>query len=759
MAENTINIAFAGTGQSTSVYVKPGETLVFNDIDLDDIKIDILGPDVVLTNPTTSAKIFLPGLGLILFSDDEAPTMQLSDGSVITPQMLLSKVGSIQNVTQEDYLTFTSLDLTPEQGADNLNLTGLEDNSENEELKKQIAEQEKQLAEQEKQAQEQEQKIEDQKKELEEQEQNIEEKTEELFDIASKLEDFTSNLDGEGSANLQQQSENDETTPSDNIEAIQNSRADFIEDATGGLTSPPTPPAAPGTPEQFENEDEEVSDGTVTAAANLEFQASLLQISSINDLAGTATIRGGGASEAGAFDARNEAQFSTETIDTTAETIDHTIFVDNPDNFDATNLTRVLQISPAIPLGFALDNVTVSGLPADFTIDGLTPNGDGDYIINSPTLDANNNIELNINYPVPNTQTFTLTLSSTATFDPLSGLPTPDETTQTFSLEQGVEVRDVNVPSDGNFTNEMGEEIWVFSNTANDNRVFTGDGNVTVIGGEGSDQVSSGEGNDIIQTAGGDDIVSSDDGNDSVRGGLGSDRLNGGDGIDTADFSDITDNIVLDLANDGPDADGFFEATISNGDVDELINFENVIGGSGNDQISGDAGINVIEGGDGNDILTGNDGNDTLIGGDGVDTIDYSYATGGITVDLNTTTVTVVGGTDVDTISGIESVITTNANDVVTGTGAANVLTTNGGTDTINAGGGNDTINAGAGNDIINAGSGNDVVNAGDGTDTITASSGDDTVDGGGGTDTISYSAFTDGISVCLLYTSPSPRD
>ena len=61
-----------------------------------------------------------------------------------------------------------------------------------------------------------------------------------------------------------------------------------------------------------------------------------------------------------------------------------------------------------------------------------------------------------------------------------------------------------------------------------------------------------------------------------------------------------------------------------------------------------------------------------------------------------------------------------------------------------------DRIEAGGGNDEIYTGDGSDTVDAGSGDDLIIASSGvwDDNYNGGAGFD-----------KICLLYTSPSPRD
>ena len=749
MEKQIVKIFFDGPGSQKNIQVNPGENLIFENIDLGTVKIDILGADVIISDETLNAKIFLTGLGLILFSPQDAPTITTDNGDIITSQMILSKVGSIQNVTEQDFLTFTSLDLNQGEGTTQAGVSGGEEGEKIKALQEELERKEK---------------------EVQDQLEKMEEKTEELYNIAAKMQDFTSNVEIEGGGNPEvQQPENEEDNPPvDPLDALQNSRADFEKDATGALTAPPKPPPPPSTPEVPPAEEE----ANIVAAINQRIDVQFLQFEDNNEIIVAGTFTGGSSGEAGVFDESNAAQFSRETIDTSIETVDHTIYADDPTYFSATMMARVMKVAPELPLGFFPDSITISGLPADFNLfssDGmlLTPNGDGDYIFIDPVLGSDGYIDLIVQYPVPNSQKFLMTVTSVATYDPDSGFEVPTETTQTTELLQKIEVKDVNSPSDGSYadngTNDFNgdsisdaadldgdgvvDTVIVLANNANGNRIFTGTGNITVYGGEGADEITSEGGDDTIYGAGGNDIIGTKGGNDIIQGGLGSDRMNAGDGIDTADFSDMTSGVTLDLSG-SVNGSGFYEATVGS-DIDELINFENITGGSGSDNITGNAldnilignngndtlsggdGDDTLDGGNNNDTLIGGDGNDTLIGGAGNDTISYAYANNGITINLNLTTVT-VAGTDVDTISSIENVIATDYNDTITGTNSANTIT---------AGDGNDTIDAGGGNDVIDAGNGND---------SITASAGTDTIDGGNGNDTIDYSAFTNGISVVI---------
>ena len=782
MAENTVKLAFGAPGETAQVFVKPGDNMVFDNIDLDAIEIDILGPDVIFSDPTTGAKIFLPGLGLILFSPEDAPTLTGPNGTSISPQDILSRVGIIQNVTQEDFLTFTSLDINPQQGSENLNLTGLAESTDNDELQAQIEEQQQQL---------------------EQQQQQIEEQTEQFFDIASKLNDFTSDLDGYNSSKPATPEEDSTTPNNDTTESINSSRADFVEDATGALTQPPAQPASPGTPEtEIGITDPVELVIEVPTAANAVSSISLLQLAATDNLdAGSLedatraadVFFGGGSSESGAFDTSSDSQFSRETIDTTAETDNHTIYADDNQYIDTTNMARALKISPALSVGFDVDDMTISGIPNDFTVYlsgstvAETPDGSGNYTFTSADLDSSNNLNLVLQYPTATTANFFLieaAIESSFTFP--AGVDVPSETSETENIELKAQVKTVNTPADGDVTDTLGlfdwdgsgvadaddidlnddsvaDTIYVFSNTANENRIITSDANVTIYGGESTDTVTAGAGNDFIYVSGGDDTVVAGDGDDLVRGGDGNDTLNGGNGTDTVDFSDMTDGVTVTL-----NGTSTVSATIG-ADTDTISGFENIIGGAGNDVFTGDTNTNDIDGGSGDDTITASAGDDDLDGGADTDTLDYaSYTNINLTIDLaDGSTVSVSG--DTHTITGFENVTTGTGDDIITGTIADNIINASSGDNNITGGAGNDTIttgddsdtvdggadtdtiSTGDGADDITGGNGNDIINAGAGDDTITEEeSGTDQITGGTGTDQVSYRSFTSGITIDL---------
>lgn len=220
---------------------------------------------------------------------------------------------------------------------------------------------------------------------------------------------------------------------------------------------------------------------------------------------------------------------------------------------------------------------------------------------------------------------------------------------------------------------------------------------------------------DTLTGDGADNGINGGGGNDVIEGGGGADKLDGGLGINTVSYASDVTGVHVNLnggATFGGDATG-----------DVLINFQNIIGGSGDDQLVGSAGItgnNRIDGGDGNDTINGVLGNDTLIGGANTafgDTVTFEIATltSGVTVDLGLTTAQDTGAGN-KTMIGFENVSGSDFDDVLTGTGDAN------------------KIIGGAGNDIIKGGAGADSLEGGSNT--------------AGGGDWVSYEGSSAGVTV-----------
>ncbi|MCX7424011.1 MAG: cadherin domain-containing protein [Planctomycetia bacterium] len=276
-----------------------------------------------------------------------------------------------------------------------------------------------------------------------------------------------------------------------------------------------------------------------------------------------------------------------------------------------------------------------------------------------------------------------------------------------------------------------------------------GFGNDSLIGNSGNNSLSGGGGNDTLTGGDGNDTLNGGGGNDSLVGQLGNDTYffvatgftetdtlsEGADaGSDSLDFSSLaaTVPVTVNLNSDTALAT-YASRTIRTATAGQAANFENAIGGAGNDFFTGNNAANLLRGGAGNDTMEGGAGNDTMEGAPGVDELRQ-------TVDGNQvlTNSSLLGlGTDV--INGFARVILTGGNAAnmidasafTTGTVALSGLN---GNDTLLGGSLNDSIMGGDGTDVLNGGAGNDTVDggAGDG-DSVTGGQGDDSLLGGSG--------------------------
>nr|WP_281026251.1 calcium-binding protein [Rhizobium laguerreae] len=265
-------------------------------------------------------------------------------------------------------------------------------------------------------------------------------------------------------------------------------------------------------------------------------------------------------------------------------------------------------------------------------------------------------------------------------------------------------------------------------------------GNDVLIGTVAGETLSGGDGSDTLNGGDGDDIHLGGAGDDLLLGNVGADSFDGGDGIDTLNFTYYTASHNIDLA--------LGKVLFSDGTFEQATNIENVVAGSGANQILGSSANNQLDGGAGNDVISGNDGNDILIGGDGddtlrggngadrlvggigldsfdggggLDTVDFSYSTAVWTLDLQQGKALSSGTTE--TMVSIEALIGGSGNDILIGNAEANRL---------EGYLGNDTVTGGAGDDVF-------VFKGGFGQDAIT-----DFIAGEGGYDVIETDAFDD---------------
>lgn len=276
--------------------------------------------------------------------------------------------------------------------------------------------------------------------------------------------------------------------------------------------------------------------------------------------------------------------------------------------------------------------------------------------------------------------------------------------------------------------------------------------NNVLTGIEGRDWLVGNDGNDTLHGAAGDDALDGGSGNDVFDGGTGGDSMIGGAGNDTF-YVDSNMDFVFESPGDGGSGDDRVYVTTTLPDtylmpdhVEHLVlqaantvtandQSDDIVGSSGDDQISAALGDDTIDGGAGADSISGDGGGDLLFGGSGADTI-----TGNDGKDV------IDGGADDDNIGG----------------GAGN--------DTLAGGDGNDTVVDDSGINNLSGGDGDDqmfglgdyfadgsqysYVDGGAGNDTIYVSAGSNIVTGGLGADTMFGSGSVGAGGNIYVYTS-----
>ena len=214
---------------------------------------------------------------------------------------------------------------------------------------------------------------------------------------------------------------------------------------------------------------------------------------------------------------------------------------------------------------------------------------------------------------------------------------------------------------------------------------------VTVnLAGGGDDNASEFEW--VIGSGGNDDITGDADvnrldggpGNDTLAGAGGADVINGDGASDTASYAERSTGVTVSLA--APVEDAF-------------TSIENLLGSSGDDDLTGDGSVNTITGGPGSDTIHGGiDLGDTLVGGTGAGHDVLSYAGEATPVVVN------FGGpgpAGTDTASQFEEGAGGNGADTLIGDGASNVLRGGPGSDALTGNGSPDTIDGGADADVV----------------------------------------------------------
>ncbi|HIK06262.1 MAG TPA: hypothetical protein IGS40_16355 [Trichormus sp. M33_DOE_039] len=234
----------------------------------------------------------------------------------------------------------------------------------------------------------------------------------------------------------------------------------------------------------------------------------------------------------------------------------------------------------------------------------------------------------------------------------------------------------INGLSGDDFIGGQGGDDHINGGLGNGDRLFSGDGNDTIIDPDGVFGAHGGLGNDIITVNFAPTWDNNTNPNDAPR----SDgKITGGYGDDTITVTMNNSRFFINLKGDEPvsndSRDGDDVVTLSGSYANSVVDLgggndifngglgaDNVSGGDGNDTLLGGGGNDRLVGGDGNDILNGGAGKNSLIGGQGSDIFALSPLTG---------TDTIIDFTDSQDLIGLSGIsfgqltINTNLNNTV----------------------------------------------------------------------------------------------
>ena len=522
--ENMTHVSLPSAGEVAVVNVNANQQISLDGVDLESTNVDIVGDDVVMSDPDSGAKIVFAGMALLMFDDSVMPSIFMDGGGeAVASQQLLGRVGEVGNLSVKEFIAVSSL--IPEGSGDKTKLgdadEGTSGGGASEDTEKSKTSDEEMVFTSVSQAQ------------------------------AQRQTDFTSN---EENQNTSTNTSNKPITAVDEKGTIEEVPIKTSSSSSSNTSSTPPEFVSPD-PDTAPPEPEVIS----------LFEARLLQVARtvthedtngdlVIDELDDYTVQGGGGADASFFNPENDVQYSTEVISNPDYAGDQVVYADSADYFGENTMARVVEITPQFPDGFVITNITVSGLPAGFELEGMTASGGG-YFVDNPTANDSGNYQFILTYDVPLQTLFELGISITAEYDqdvyeelnPDGPFVTPTETEITVEGVQAVEVKDVYSASDLNYSDADGNEVWVLANDPNENRIFTGAGDDVIYGNSAVDTVNAGAGDDVIYGGEGDDLLVGGAGDDTLHAGTGNDTLRGDAGVDTADFSEFTQDIVLDM--------------------------------------------------------------------------------------------------------------------------------------------------------------------------------------------------------------------
>ena len=507
----------------------------------------------------------------------------------------------------------------------------------------------------------------------------------------------------------------------------------------------------------------------------------------------TTNIMGGSGTSPADIDSSFAAQNAIETIHGTAGNDE--IWADNKAYSAGGMAGRVISLLPANATAYTLTSLTVSGLPAGFTIlDGTLVGADAagnlTYTIN-PHAKASNEFQFQLAYTLPEAPNLTkdhIKLAFTGIKTGTTELVTLNSTAYLAITDVIDDAQQITInPTDG-------VTVINLSLHPTGNCIMAGDGDDSIHAAAGADSIDGGGGNNWVEYdlskygvsvnlktgvgnggfATGDtytnihnivgstaaDTLVGDDAGDTIKGGGGHDSILGGAGNDfftsdgtgnTIDGGGGTLNEISYASSSTAVIVDIGAGKVSGGNSFDIIrNITKITGSSfGDDVMISGTSATWLDAGKGNDTVESGIDGDTLDGGEGIDMLSYVNSTAGVTVNLSTHAA--AGGFAAgDLFQNFENLTGSDYNDCLLGDSHDNVIIGGKGDDWLDGGGGNDTLMGGDGNDTLIAGSGTNSIAGGAGDDLIVASSGVSSIDGGDGVDTVDYSNAVDGLYLKL---------
>jgi Ca2+-binding RTX toxin-like protein len=237
----------------------------------------------------------------------------------------------------------------------------------------------------------------------------------------------------------------------------------------------------------------------------------------------------------------------------------------------------------------------------------------------------------------------------------------------------------------------------------------------TLAGGAANDTLSGADGNDTLLGNGGNDTMFGGNDADSLVGGNGNDSMNGGAGNDT---------LFGGAGNDTADASGGGDDRVVFSTIDEIGQFESVVGLDAGDQVDFTAiaglsfiGSNLFSGIAGQvrwDIFSGQLFIDIDANGDGIEDRGLTLNTFNfLNLPLDMLTPGVFG------VVAPRNLLGTATGETLTGAANNDSLAGEGGNDTLLGFGAADTLTGGEGNDVLTGGAGDDRMTGGTGNDSF----------------------------------------